>query len=180
MSPHNLELVERTLTAGPFPTTDGWHWMYRLFARLAPPNSARRRAVCRYFLPGRLERWGWGRLYRLLGVHLFGAIIPTGGVAVRRLTGARMAPYTLARRTVTSARSFYYRTCVFETLHLPFLLALLGITIDRAALGRLDLAAQDMLVNLALNIYPIMHHRRTRTRIVRLLTQEAARKPPEP
>jgi len=89
-----------------------------------------------------------------------------------------MAPYTLARRTVSAAREFYYRTCVFESLHMPFLLALLGITIDRAVAGRLDLAVQDMMVNLALNVYPITHHRRTRTRIVRLLIRSAARTPP--
>jgi hypothetical protein len=152
--------------------------MYRLFARLAPPGSARRRAACRYFFPTPSERWGWGRIYRLLGVHLFGAVIPTGGVVIRRLTGARMAPYTLARRTVTAAREFYYRTCVFESLHMPFLVVLFGITIDRAVAGRLDLAVQGMMVNLALNVYPIMHHRRTRTRIVRLLVRRAARTPP--
>jgi len=79
MSPHNLELVERMLTTGPFPTTDGWHWLYLLFARLAPPDSTRRRTACRYFFPRPIERWGWGRVYRLLGVHLFGAVIPSSG-----------------------------------------------------------------------------------------------------
>lgn len=114
-------------------------------------------------------------MYRLLGVHLFGAVIPTGGIAIRRLTGARMAPYTLERSTLRSARAFYYRTCVFESLHLPFLVALLGITIARGAAGQLGLAAQDMAVNLAFNVFPIMHHRRTRTRIVALLLRAGLR-----
>lgn len=60
---------------------------------------------------------------------------------------------------------------------MPVLVVLLGITIDRAVASRLDLAVQDMMVNLALNVYPITHHRRTRTRIVRLLVRRAARTP---
>lgn len=165
-----FEVVAQELTTGPFPTADGWQWLYRRFERLAPARSCRRRAICRYFLPGRVERWEWGRIYRLLGVHLFGAVIPTGGVLVRRITGARMSPYTLARRTPAAAREFYYRTCVFEALHMPFLITLLVLAIERAVTGRMDLAVEDMVVNLALNVYPIMHHRRTRVRIVGLLT----------
>jgi hypothetical protein len=37
------------------------------------------------------------------------------------------------------------------------------------ATGRFDLAANDMLVNLGVNIYPIMHHRHTRVRITNIL-----------
>ncbi|UCF19307.1 MAG: hypothetical protein JSU87_15475 [Gemmatimonadota bacterium] len=104
-------------------------------------------------------------MYRSLGVAHFGKVIPTGGVVIRRLTGSRMAPYTLRGTSVGAARDFYYRTCAFEAAHTPFMLALLIITGYQLAMGRLDLALNDMLVNLGVNIYPIMHHRHTRARI---------------
>jgi hypothetical protein len=90
---------------------------------MAPPGSGRRRFVCRYFAPSRPELAGNARLFRLLGVGVFGRFIPTGGIAVRRATGAAMKPYTLHRRSLQGARDFYYRTCVFEALHLPFFLS---------------------------------------------------------
>ena len=86
-----------------------------------------------------------------------------------------MRPYTLRGSSPGAARDFYYRACAFEAMHLPFLLALLAITVQRFLEGRGDLAAQDMLVNLAVNAYPIMHHRHTRLRIVRLLRRRARR-----
>ncbi len=157
------------IEAGPFPDADGWGWLYRAFERLAPPGSILRRAVCRYFYPSELERWRNGFVYRLLGVHLFGAVIPTGGIVVRRVTKTRMAPYTLAGQSLSAARAFYYRACVFEALHLPFFLTLLALALHRALSGRLDLALEDTAINLVANVYPVMHHRRTRTRIVQLV-----------
>ena len=162
--------LRRRLAHDPFPESDGWGWLYRRFARLAPASGRLRPAVCRYFWPNALERWDEGKFYRMLGVGLFGGLIPTGGIRIRRLTKSRMAPYTLTGTSVRAARAFYYKTCVFETLHLPFFLALAGLAIHRASIGRVDLALENTAVNLLLNIYPIMHHRRTRMRIVRLLT----------
>lgn len=77
-----------------------------------------------------------------------------------------------------AARAFFYRTCVFETAHLPFLLLLIGLTVHRASIGRFDLAVQNTVVNLVVNAYPIMHHRRTRTRIVELLGRRRSGRPP--
>jgi hypothetical protein len=154
---------------GPFPRDDGWYFLYRFFHRLARPHSGLRRLVCGYFWPRLLERSGNGRIYRSLGVSHFGRVIPTGGSAIRRLTGSRMAPYTLKGTSLGAARDFYYRTCAFEAAHTPFFVALLAITVYQLTVGRPDLAVQDMLVNLGVNIYPIMHHRHTRVRIVRLL-----------
>jgi hypothetical protein len=131
--------------------------------------------VCRYFWPTALECWYWGRIYKVLGVHLFGAVIPTGGIAIRRVTGARMAPYTLSGSSLGGARAFYYRTCVFEALHMPFFLALAALAIHRLATGRIDFALQNVGINLAINLYPMLHHRRTRTRIVKLLSERATR-----
>jgi hypothetical protein len=161
------------LAQGQWPSGDGWGWLYRIFDRLAPPTGWLRRVVCRYFWPNDWERAGGGGLYRLLGVHWFGRVIPTGGITIRRLTGQKMAAYTLRGPSVGAARDFYYRTCVFEALHLPFLAAMAALTLRQLVLGRLDLALQDTVVNLLFNIYPILHHRRTRGRIVDLLAAAA-------
>ena len=164
-----MVVLKAQLERGPFPQEDGWGWLYRMFDQWAQPGSRLRRLVCGYFWPRGFERANNGRLYRLLGVRRFGRVIPTGGVAIRRLTGSRMAPYTLRGASVGAARDFYYRTCAFEAAHIPFLFILLVITVYQLVNGRLDLAMEDMVVNLCVNLYPIMHHRHTRARIARLL-----------
>ena len=164
-----VRVVKTQLERGPLPHGDGWGGLYRLFDKLGPPGSAPRRVLCRYFWPKGPELATNAKMYRYLGVPLFGRIIPTGGVAIRRLTGAKMAPYTLRGTSIGAARDFYYRTCAFEAAHSPFMLALLVLTGYQLANGRFDLAANDMLVNLGVNIYPIMHHRHTRVRITNIL-----------
>jgi len=166
---------DAALRAGPFPYDDGWGWLYRLFERIGPADQAGRRWICAYFRPSAVERWRDGLLYRLLGVHLFGALIPTGGIVIRRVTKARMAPYTLPGHSLAAARAFYYRACVFEALHLPFFLTLVALAAHRGLTGRPDLAIEDSVVNLLANVYPVMHHRRTRARIVRLLARRRGR-----
>lgn len=161
--------VRQALAAGRGPDDDGWGWLYRAFEAVAPPNSAVRRIVCGYFAPSRLERARDGLLFRALGVPRFGRFLPTGGIAVRRATGARMAPYTLSANSLAAARDFYYRACVFEALHLPFFLALAALALHRASIGRIDWAVQETVLNLLVNGYPILHHRDTRRRIVELL-----------
>ena len=166
--------VYHDIESGSLPYTDGWGWSYRSFEWLAPSGHILRRVLCRYFYPNAVELWRRGLLYELLGVRLFGRVIPTGGILVRRLTKARMTPYTLSGTSLAAARAFYYRACVFESLHLPFLLTLIFLSLDRAANGRADLAIENTVVNLVANVYPVMHHRRTRMRIVRLLNRGRA------
>jgi hypothetical protein len=159
-----------------YPRDDGWGWVYRAYDRFIRPRSRLRRSLCAYFAPNALERAGSGGIYRLLGVPYFGKIIPTGGVLIRRATGARMAPYTLAGTSIRAARDFRYRTCIFEAAHMPFLLVLVVLSVARIQQGRTDLALEDTIVNLAFNVYPIMHHRYTRLRIDRLLARDEARR----
>ena len=134
-----------------------------------------RRLLCAYWWPARIELARDGLLYKALGVDLFGRVIPTGGVLIRRITGSRMKPYTLKGPSIGAARSSFYRTCVFETLHFPFFFTLLLLALHRFLIGRADLAVENTVVNFVFNVYPMLHHRRTRGRIVRLLS--VARKP---
>lgn len=163
--------VLKVIHDGCFPEADGWRWLYRAFGAMAPRGSTSRRIICAYFTPTRLEQAGDGRVFRFLGVPAFGRVIPTGGITVRRISGARMRPYTLSAPTIGAARDFYYRACVFESLHLPFAVALLVITIDRFVAGQVDYALENMILNLVVNIYPMLHHRNTRRRILRLLVK---------
>lgn len=152
-----------------YPIDDGWSWIYRFYEKYVYPRPRLRHLVRVYFRPNRLERFGHGRIYKLLGVSVFGKIIPTGGILIRRVTGSRMKPYTLSATSLRAAHDFFYRTCVFEGLHLPFFLAMLVLTAKRFLTGQLDLAVENFLLNLLMNVYPMMHHRNTRLRIARLL-----------
>lgn len=82
-----------------------------------------------------------------------------------------MKAYTLAANTRQAARDFYYRACVFEALHLPFFLALAALAAHRCSIGRVDFAIQETVMNLFVNLYPMLHHRHTRSRIVHLLAR---------
>ena len=148
-----------------YPQDDGWKWLYRFYHDYIARYAWLRKLINGYFGLKTFELAGKGKLYRLLGVHVFGRFIPTGGVAIRRTTGARMAPYTLRDISMQAALDFSYRSCIFEALHMPFFLALLGLSAYRLSQGRLDLALENMLVNLVINIYPMMHQRYTRVRI---------------
>jgi hypothetical protein len=169
------ERVRDAVEAGPLPRDDGWRWLYAVFSRLARSNDLFRRALCGYFWPKGFEIWAESKVYKALGVGHFGRLIPTGGVLVRRITKARMAAYTLSGTSIRAAQAFYYRTCVFEFLHLPFFLALLSLSFYQLSVGRPDLAIEDSVVNMAANVYPIMHHRHTRARIVRILSMRCGR-----
>ena len=167
---------------GPFPRGDGWGAVYRLYDAAIRPLPGLARLARGYFWPSPIERARDGLLFRVLGVPLFGCLVPTGGVAIRRLTGTRMAPYTLAGPSLRAARAFFYRACIFEALHLTPMLLLVALSAMRWAEGRPDLATESTLINLGVNIYPILHHRHTRVRIVRLLTLDSGRRadPPTP
>ncbi len=54
--------------------------------------------------------------------------------------------------------------------------SLVALALIRAADGRPDLVLQDTVINLLANVYPVMHHRRTRLRIVQLLYRRSERK----
>ena len=165
--------IGQLLITGATPRGDGWAWLYDAFAKVAPRGSRVRTLVCAYFRPARWEMVASSAVYRWAGVAAFGRFIPTGGIGIRRLTGAEMRPYTFHRGSLAGTRDFYYRACVFEALHMPFFLALIGLAVQRYTVGRVDYAAQEPLINLLVNLLPMLHHRHTRARILRLLSRKA-------
>lgn len=157
------------INIGPFPKNDGWNAIYRMYQVIIKHFPQFSSFAQWYFLPNSFEMANERIFFKRLGVDLFGRIIPTGGILIRRLTGAKMKPYTLASSSYQAAREFFFRTCIFEALHLPFFLTLVILSTYRLLDGRPDLAGENMLINLFLNLYPILHHRNTRARIIKLL-----------
>ncbi len=157
------------VSLGPYPKNDGWNAIYRSYEKIAKHFPQFRSFARRYFLPKSFEMANKTIFFKLLGVGFFGRIIPTGGTLIRRLTGAKMKPYTLAGCSYRADREFFFRTCIFEALHLAFFVSLVILSAYRLLSGRPDLAAENMVVNLFLNLYPIMHHRHTRARIIKLV-----------
>jgi len=47
--------------------------------------------------------------------------------------------------------------------------------IQRVSIGRVDWAVQETVINLAVNFYPMLHHRNTRRRILALLSRQQRR-----
>jgi len=161
------------LNFGPYPTDDGWLILYKLYNKFIKPNFVLRFIVLSYFLPLNVELTKNRKLYRFLGINKLGKYIPTGGISVRRITKTKMKPYTLKSTNVNSAREFLYRTIVFEFLHLPFFVAMTVLVIHRFYIGEYRFAMENFLINLLLNIIPMLHHRNTRARIVELLMRKS-------
>jgi len=81
-----------------------------------------------------------------------------------------MPAYTLKRLTLDALKEFRYKSCFFETLHMPFFIVLTWRALWwYFAMGNLGLAVELMVVNAVFNIYPMMHQRYTRIRIARIL-----------
>jgi hypothetical protein len=113
--------------------------------------------------------------YKLIGVGIFGRIIPTGGILIRRLTGARMVRYTFRNSTLTAAREFFLRACAVETAHsIVFILMNIVVAVS-CVLGKTQLAIWGTVANLMVNVYPMLLQRYTRVRIFRLLVNRMNR-----
>lgn len=149
---------------------DGYEWLQRFDSDRLKKWPLFRRLLLLYYAPLPCETAGNGSIYRMLGVHRFGRYLPTGGIAIRNLTGKKMQAYTLKGLGLAAIREFRYKSCLFETLHMPFFIALTWRALWwYFAMGNLGLAVELMVVNAIFNIYPMMHQRYTRIRIERIL-----------
>jgi hypothetical protein len=103
-----------------------------------------------YFSPKSFEKNR--KLYRLLGVHIFKKFLPTGGDYVVRYAKIRMIPDSSAEALEAYERC----TRVYETIHVIFFF--LYIFLPSSFLS-------NLLLNLVINVYPIMTQRYNRARI---------------
>jgi hypothetical protein len=149
---------------------DGYEWLQRIDDDRFKNWPWLRRLLIKYYIPGRLEFYKDGMIYRFLGVHRFGRYLPTGGIVIRNITKKKMPAYTLKGLNRDALKEFRYKSCLFETLHMPFFIALTWRALWwYFAMGNLRLALELMAVNAIFNIYPMMHQRYTRIRIARIL-----------
>jgi len=157
------------LFVGKPPDNDTWEAIYRVYYRWVRPVPISRALVRGYFLPRSFETWRKAAVYRFLGVAFFGRIVPTGGIAFRRITGARMVNYTLRTATFEGARRHLFRTCAIEAAHLAVFFAVSIAVVVSCLLGRTSLAIGGTVANLAINVYPVLLQRYIRARLVRVL-----------
>jgi hypothetical protein len=149
---------------------DGYEWLIKFNNKFLKKVLPLRNLILYYYKPFIFERFKHGFVYRLLGVHIFGKYLPTGGVNIRKWTRRKMQSYTLKGNTLSAAIEFRYKSCFFETLHLPFLIILLWRSLWwYFEYNNINLAIELLLVSTLFNIYPIMHQRYTRIRIDKLI-----------
>ena len=87
-----------------------------------------------------------------------------------------MQAYTLKAYSLTAAIEFRYKSCLFETLHLPFFIVLIWRSLWwYLEQDNIRLAIELLFVNGIFNIYPIMHQRYTRIRVGKLMAINKAR-----
>ena len=125
-----------------------------------------------YFRPKAFELRG--KLYEAMGVRLFRRFMMDGDYMNRRLRRAVSNYRFIAGRD--SMRRFEALTRANERGHLILLLSGLPPTVYAVASGWPKFAAYFVIVNILLNVYPILLQRYTRARICRIL-REAPQSP---
>ena len=152
-----------------FPTKDGYEWLTKVKSYLKKYDFIYS-IIKWYFLPFKFEKRNKGCIYRLLGVHVFGKYLPTGGSEIKRLTKTKMKAYSLKSKSVSGLIEFLYKNCFFELLHLPFFVFMIWRSSWWVVkYNNYEIALELQLVNLLFNIYPIMFHRYTRVRVFQLI-----------
>ena len=124
-----------------------------------------------YFYPKSFEMVNKSVFYKLIGVVIFGRVIPTGGILFRRFTGFKMSRYTLRNISFAAAREFFLRACAVETAHIIVFIFMDLVIALSFILGKTQLAIWGSIANLFVNIYPILLQRYTRLRIFKLLVK---------
>jgi hypothetical protein len=130
------------------------------------------RLWCTYFNPGAWE--ANGRVYERLGVRHVSKVLLGGyytNAVVRRLRGRK-------HRTIRGKRSAYewlIFTVVAELGHGIFFLVMLVMLVRYAWAGRWDDVVTTAVLNLIVNVVPIMVQRYNRGRVLRALDLDAAK-----
>jgi hypothetical protein len=162
------------------PPRTNWGWLAWVRAHSPGPRSPLAELLRGYFNPTPIEQAGDGRLYRILGVPVWRRLLSPARAALRSLTARPAASVWAARPAVKRLQDARDGTCVIEALHLPFFLALLGLSIYHLIGGVPELALRYLALNLLANAYPIMAQRYVRLQIDQLLQTHGAPTSPMP
>jgi hypothetical protein len=101
-------------------TCESLEWADRRLQRRWP---ALRKALLAYFGSKGFELMSRGAIYRFIGVHLFGKIVPTGGVWMRRWTLMPMSAWVLEGLSRARARQYRYKAYALELVHVTAIVA---------------------------------------------------------
>jgi hypothetical protein len=149
---------------------DGYEWLIKFDMSYLKKVGVIRAVLKWYFLPFKIEKHGNSLIYRSLGVPVFGKYLPTGGSEIKRMTKMKMKAYSLKSLSINSVVDFLYKNSFFEFLHLPFFVFMVWRSIWWIYyFDNIRIAVELQVVNLLFNIYPIMFHRYTRIRILKLI-----------
>jgi len=127
-----------------------------------------------YFSPKSFERWKNGRIYEIVGVGEYKKFLPTGGDYVARWIGFK--PISDASSTENGLRFYERFTRICESIHTIALPIYTIPIILSFYCGDLKSATGILLLNLAINGYPIMVQRYNRTRIYNALDKIESRR----
>jgi hypothetical protein len=151
----------------------------RPFDFTARPPSAASVAICcavsclpfflprGYFRPRAFER---GRFYPRLGLRLFRYVAPDGDFINRRLR--RTDPSYRVVRNRGALREHIAGTYSNERWHLAFFLAGTFTALFAARIGEPVFAALLAILNVAFNLYPVLHQRYKRARLRTVMAEE--------
>ena len=107
-----------------------------------------------------------GKLYKFLGIKVFKKYVPTSGDYVRRRFGA-----TLLIKNIEDVREYEKNTRVLELAHITFFLVTVPLMVLYLILGAVGPFWSLVVVNLLVNIYPVMLQRYNRARIYKIIAR---------
>jgi len=105
-------------------------------------------------------------LYEKLGVRLFKKYMPTSGDLIYRLVWKKLGANDLVKpNDINSLRKFEYYTRVYESIHLTFLAIGSAVIAAELQANTIEATTFNMLLQIMLNIYPILVQRYNRGRL---------------
>lgn len=120
-----------------------------------------------YYRPKSFEKWKNGRIYELVGIRLFKQCMPLGGKFFVRWFGWKLARKVKDRdKHLEWLLSF---TKSAEAIHAWIFLIFIASSIHNYRLGKYHSVFVLMIINLFLNVYPIMTQRYNRLRLYRIM-----------
>lgn len=113
-----------------------------------------------YFAPKFFEKNGL--IYKLLGVHIFKRFLPTGGDIISRITKTR----TIENGKTETLKRYEKYTRIYEAIHLTAFVGYIALIMINLSLYWV---VMWVVLNLLINVYPIMVQRYNRGRIYKIL-----------
>lgn len=110
-----------------------------------------------YFKTNEIEKNN--KIYRILGVPIFKRVV------MKLVMSGKVSNYNLMEYSIKGLKEYEYQTRNNEFKHLLFCILMLIITIGLLYIGDYVKAVVSLILNIVVNIYPILLQRYNRIRI---------------